>query len=657
MCGIAGLLHLAGESVEPERSTIERMVQSIRHRGPDGGAVWGDGPIWLGHRRLAILDLSDHGRQPMCDTSGRFWISYNGEVYNFPELRRQLEQEGMVFRSSSDTEVVIQGFAKWGKNALPKLNGMFAFAIWDRLERRLYLARDGIGMKPLFFAIHGNYLRFASEIKAILVDGRVPRKPSLDGLSEFFAFGYSAAPNTGFEGIHQLEPGELMVVDLGQIRKERWYRLPYPDSPPQRSLDESVEVLDHALDAAVGRHCISDVPLSAFLSGGLDSSAVVRSVSHRVQAGLMDGPIRTCTIRFAEESFDESPFAEIVARRFGTDHASEQVAAASAELLSALVEHAEDPLADNSALPTYILSGFAAQTHKVALSGDGADELLAGYSTYLADRFAAGYRRIPKFLRSTFIEPAVRCLPNRDVKYHWAGLARRFVEGAMHKFPLDHCRWRTMIPERYWSSLFLGSVKELANASFDRYANCLDSAPPWLDPVEQALHLDLCFHLPNDMMVKVDRMSMAHGLEVRIPFLDQEVIRAALSTPSRFKLHRRQGKFVLRKSLNRDLPKSITGRRKAGFLLPIERWLRNEWWEFVKANLNQDFCDSTGILSPRGVQMLLDDFVFRRKDAAYSLFTLLVFSLWWKRWMGAGRQVVNSVITEPLPRIVSPLTP
>jgi asparagine synthase (glutamine-hydrolysing) len=631
MCGIAGVLWLQSPPPADDRIQLGmQMLATIEHRGPDDGALLVDDTIVLGHRRLAILDLTERGRQPMADPTERFWISYNGEIYNFQELRAELESAGCIFRSSTDTEVVLQGFAVWGEAILERLNGMFAIAIWDSLEKRLWLARDGIGIKPLFYSEHPTKFLFGSEIKAILADSTVVRKPDWSGLREYFTFGYCGAPNTGFQGIKQLEAGECLTIHGGKITRRRWYRLPYPDKPPTTRGDDALEKISVALDQSVKRQMISDVPVGAFLSGGIDSSAIVRSMSHFKSPS----DIRTYTIAFEQDSFDESPFAQQVASRFRTQHQCKTMHADLGSILKTLVSHAEDPLADNSLLPTFLLCSSLRPDVKVALSGDGADELFGGYVTYRANRLAERYRFIPQALRKGIVEPIVRRLPASMSKYHWTAFARRFVDGAQQPYPLSHCGWRRMISHELGNRIFATNKFDFGDTTaLNRYASTLQDTPEWLSPLEQQLHMDLRFHLPNDMLAKVDRMSMAHSLEVRVPFLDQEFIRTSLDIEATAKHNGKKGKLVLRNLLSKDLPSSIVDRPKSGFVSPIEKWLANEWQPLLRDYLTADFCDQTEVLRWVEIERLIAKQATGKFDYAYPLFVLLVFAVWWKVWI------------------------
>ena len=629
MCGITGLFAFDG-SPPVDESLGRQMVETLTHRGPDDGGLLVAPNTMLGHRRLSIIDLSANGHQPMSDENDRCWIVFNGEIYNFREFRSELKKAGQRFRSDTDTEVILRGYLAWGRDVVHRLNGMFAFAIWDRRLDELWLVRDPIGIKPLFYTQQGGDLRFASEIKSLLLDPRRPARPDWRGLDLFLTYGYTPAPATGFAGIRQLRPGQSLVARRsGSVEPQTWYRLPYPGGPAHQHSADAVTHFQSSLDAAVKRQMVADVPLGAFLSGGLDSSAIVRAMK-RSQVDA----IETFTIGFGDKSFDESPFAAQVAEIYGSKHRSQDVAADTAKILGSVVSHAEEPLADNSAIPLFLLSESARRQVKVALSGDGADELLAGYSTYRASQVAPYYRCLPHWLRQRVFRPLVQRLPTSRTKYGPAMLLQRFVSGADLPFPKDHCSWRRLVSDDLRPRLLTKHALSQAEPDpLDLYAAELDDAPDWLTPLERQLHLDLRFHLPNDMLTKVDRMSMAHSLEVRVPFLDLEVVQTCLTIPPVWKRHAGRGKRVLADMLSADLPASLVNRRKSGFLIPLELWLRREWKPLLDSVLTSEFAEDTGAFHWPVLQQMLQDHADAKADHSYALFALLVLGIWWRMWI------------------------
>ncbi len=630
MCGLAGIYNYGAPLAEPlSEPQGLRMIDALSHRGPDDGGLLVTPRLLLGHRRLSILDLSADGHQPMTDDGEECWIAFNGEIYNFRELRRELEACGHRFRSRTDTEVILRGYREWGTQVVERLNGMFAFALWDNRDESFWLVRDHVGIKPMFYRDDGRSIWFGSEIKAILADPKVPRRPDYRGLDRFLTLGYTPAPMTGFEGIGQLRPGEFLRIQTGRVTKTLWYQLPYPSARSPATVAECTERLETSLDAAVARQMVSDVPLGALLSGGLDSSAVVRSMR---RSGA--DPLDTFTISFADKSFDESPHAAKVAERYATRHHVQPAAPDAAGVLRTVVAHAEEPFADNSMIPFFLLSEHARRHVAVALSGDGADELMGGYMTYSASRWAPYYRTLPGLLRTGIIEPLVNRLPDSTRKYGTPTLLRRFVAAARRPFPWDHCSWRRIVSEELRRELY--SPRFLTEADDDplqSYADALDGVPKDATPLERQLHMDLRFHLPHDLLVKVDRMSMAHALEVRVPFLDQEVIAACLAMPPDCRRRGGRGKLPLRGLLERDLPHDLVHRKKAGFLIPLESWLKGPWQPLLKELLSDEFAESTGLFDGGTLRRILSAQAQGRGDYSYPVFALLIFALWWETWM------------------------
>ena len=639
MCGIAGSYVYARSAPDrADEATGLRMLETLVHRGPDDGGLLVTDRLLLGHRRLSIVDLSPLGHQPMSDERGECWIAFNGEIYNFRELRRELEQAGRRFRSTSDTEVLLQAYLEWGLECVHRLNGMFAFVIWDAPRERLWLARDPVGIKPLFYHDDGRRLRFGSEIKAILADEGVSRQPDWEGIDVFLTFGYLPAPLTGFQGIRQLPPGSWLLVEEGRIRQETYYRLPYPAGPSTMSEGEATELLRETLRVCVERQMVSDVPLGVLVSGGLDSAAVAW------QAQQASGDeVEGFHIAFGDGSFDESPFARRVSEACGTRLHARTLTTDSTELLTRAVWHAEEPLADNSMIPFYLLAQFARERITVALSGDGADELLAGYMTYRASRFAPIYRWLPGWLRRGAVAPLVRALPVSTRKYGFSMLSRRFVEGAEEGPLRDHCSWRQIVSARNKRELYTATARPEWDA-LSRYAAAAGDAPGWLAPLERQLHVDFRFHLPSDMLTKVDRMSMAHALEVRVPLLDLEMVAACLRIPGTLKLQGRSAKHVLKRVMADVLPADIVNRRKQGFVMPVERWMRKEWQPLLREHLAPSVIGRIPLLRPERVAELVERHAAGREDFGYDLFALLVLSLWWQVWMertldvGGGRR-------------------
>lgn len=630
MCGIAGVFRYRGN--QPlDISVGMRMTESLVHRGPDGGGLLVTDDLLLGHRRLSVIDPSEDGAQPMSSRDEQVWISYNGEVYNFRELRKELEAIGHTFVSKTDTEVILQGYLRWGIDVVERIQGMFAFAIWDRRSRTVHLVRDGMGIKPLFYRHDGERLWFGSEAKSICQS--LTTKPCInqEAINSFLTFGYVPLHQTGFQGIDQLPPGHRLTIDESGPTLTKWFSLPYPKRKPTESLAEASTRLSDALKRSVRRQMVSDVPLGALLSGGLDSSAIVSCMTSE---SANENRVQTFTVAMSERSFDESPYAAQAAKVFGTKHHQRTAGAKIAELLPPMIAHCEEPLADNSSLAFYSLCEFTRQHVTVALSGDGADELMGGYSTYRASQLAGYYRRLPSWIRDGLIGPAVERFPAGTTKYNPVMLAQRFLRGADETAPRDHARWRQMLPDAIAQRILSEPMRRLnrAHDPIADYVGTLDDAPDELNDFERNLHMDLRFHLPADILTKADRMSMAHSLEIRVPILDEEVVSTCLSMASIHKRVGKRGKLALKEVLRPQLPKALLNRKKAGFVLPIEHWVKNEWRGLLREKLDARFCEGSGLFDAAAMRTLVEANDFRGYDA-YALFTLLTLAMWWEVWI------------------------
>jgi asparagine synthase (glutamine-hydrolysing) len=604
------------------------MADRLWHRGPDAGGVLLDRSTGLIHRRLSILDLRPEGDQPMVDPDSGWAIVYNGEVYNHRELRSELEAMGRSFRTRTDTEVVLKAFQQWGVDCLDRLDGMFAMAIWSSRDRQLWLARDGLGIKPLYYQDCGGLLSFASEAGALLAVDSRPPQPDLEAITETLVLGYPAAPRSGFLGIHQLRPGSWISITPEKQEVQSWYQLPYPDEPPRTTRQEACIRLEDALQRSVRDQFVADVPVGAFLSGGLDSTAIVRAVS------MAGKTMSTHCIGMREESFGEQQEAIRVADRYGTKHQTHWLESPNWQAWEQASASSDTPLLDNSLLPFWELCDNARSNGKVFLSGDGADELLGGYETYDATQMASWWRRTPGRRIRSLPGRWLKRLPGGNRKYSLALKLERFLDGAGQQWPLDHASWRMLISPDALATIGTTKTKQILAASDprQRYAESLHTAPPWLDRLGLSLHLDLTFHLPNDMLVKVDRASMDHGLEVRVPFLGREVVEASLAIPSAAKRSWGIGKKPLRDLLAKDFPRSWVDRKKSGFLIPVSAWLRGPWTEALADRVDERFCQSTGLLEWRQLKRWQEEHRRGIIDHGYRLFALLSLSQWWHRW-------------------------
>ncbi len=630
MCGIAGLLHFdPARKVDP--ALLDRMTDALAHRGPDGRGTHVDGPCGLGHRRLAIVDLSPDGANPMPNEDGSVWVVLNGEIYDFGKLRAELEGRGHRLRSRTDTEVIVHLYEEVGDAVVDRLRGMFAFALWDGRKRRLLLARDRFGKKPLFYRLHAGGVAFGSELKAILEDPSVPRTPDRQALAEYLSFGYVNAPRTAFEGLSSLPPGHTLAIEQdGRASLRRYWSLPVGDARPLAGPggeERAVEQLAAAVDEAVRIRMVADVPLGAFLSGGLDSSSIVASMVAASPRGAP--PPRTFAIGFDEPAFDERAHAERVARHLGTDHETLVLRPEDAAPLERIAWHHDQPLADSSSLPTFAVSRLARRRVTVALSGDGGDELLLGYDRYRGAEVELQLRRTPAAL-----QPLLR---SRTLIHllHLTGRARRVVQELTH----ERLTAGSTLDESYAARVEVFRPEQLAAVAGDLVG------PGSREPVarlvrashggsfsERCAHADVESYLPGDILAKVDRASMAYALEVRCPLLDHVLAEQIARLPVALKLRRLQGKVALRRAVAHRLPPSTLARKKQGFGAPLARWFRAGLQRTLEEVLLDPRALSRGVTREAGVRALLDEHA-RGIDHEARLYALVMLELWFRQWI------------------------
>jgi asparagine synthase (glutamine-hydrolysing) len=626
VCGICGLVFVDPER-KPDAGLLAKMTRVLRSRGPDAESFVLEGGVGLGHRRLSVID-PDGGAQPMTDLSGRVTIVYNGEIYNFLELRDELRRAGLRFRTNSDTEVLLQGYLHWGIDVVPRLAGMFAFSLWDRRERTLWLVRDRLGVKPLYWAnLSDGTLLFGSELSAVIASGMLPARLNRDALARYLALSYVIGSQSILEGVQRLPPASTLrwtpqgapevrnYWDLAAIWRERERQT----LPPEEGLASFGELLE----VAVRQRLISDVPLGAFLSSGVDSNtvaALMRKIRPRVQ---------TYSIGFKEASYDESEAARRCARSLGTEHTDEVVDLDDSNLLLEVVSRLDEPFADTSIVPTYALCRMARRHVTVALSGDGGDELLAGYMTHVADKIYGGVRRLPAPLVRT-ARTLLHSLPDSRRKVNLLFRLKQFAR-AYPRDPCDaHASWRMLVDEAGSRALLgLGPGDALP----DPYAPFREAfqAASGLDPLSRFLYVDYKTWLADDILTKVDRASMSHGLEVRSPFLDHRLIELCAAVPSSQKLRGWRGKHLLRQFALGLTPRWVALGKKTGFNAPVSHWLTGAWREVTADAFDPASLRDTGFLDPRVVAHLLREHERGGKDHGLLLFTVLVFVLWWRR--------------------------
>jgi len=620
MCGIAGRYnYLTGAPVAS--AVIGGMTDLLAHRGPDGDGVWTHGPVGLGHRRLAVIDLSPAGRQPMLSMDRSLTITFNGEIYNFQELRRELEARGHAFQTRTDTEVILAAYRQWGADCLSRLKGMFAFAIWDADARTLFLARDRVGKKPLHYLLDRDGLAFASEPKAFLADPAFTPAVDLNAVSAYLSYQYVPSPMSAFKGVHKLPPAHYLMVRDGKIQIERYWKLSYARKQTTDEQTAKDELLERLRDA-VRQRLISDVPLGAFLSGGVDSSLVVA-----LMAQLSDSPVKTFSIGFDEQEFNELPYARLVAQRYGTDHHEFIVRPDAAEIFDKLVWHYNEPYADASAIPTFYLSQLARRHVTVALNGDAGDENFAGYRRYITpararrfDRMPAGFRHVARSAANA--APAPR--RSNSLMYRGRRWLRRLSDTPAGRYSRSVMIFDRDLKSEVCAPAFLASADAGAGMLLERTFDASDAT----DFVDSMLDYDVNYYLSDCLLVKVDIATMAYGLEGRSPMLDHEFMSFAATLPSSLKLRGATTKYILKQAARTLLPAEIIDRPKKGFSVPLGRWFRGELRDLSRDLLLDGRMAQRGYFKLPVIERLLDE---HSRGAAHwedQLWSLVMLESW-----------------------------
>ncbi|MBF0519672.1 MAG: asparagine synthase (glutamine-hydrolyzing) [Nitrospirae bacterium] len=634
MCGIAGFYG------DFERGLLDDMSKTISHRGPDGAGNYYDKQhgVGLTHRRLSIIDLSEFGSQPMFDTSNNAVITYNGELYNYRELRQELLQAGFTFKSASDTEVILNMYIRYGRDMLKRLNGIFAFAIWDVKKQTLFLARDHLGVKPLYFSASANGFLFASELKALLQYDNLDKTLDCDGIHNYLSFLWSPSPTTMLKSVSKLPPGHAMVVKSGQINSLwQFYELPYDTSNDKLSVSEAIERVHDSVETAVSRQMVSDVEVGAFLSGGLDSSAVVSFAKKHT------GKLKCFTIGFNDVSMldegfsDDLPYAKKVAAHLGVDLHTVYATPEMAHKLTKMIYHLDEPQADMAALNVLAIAEFARESGiKVLLSGAGGDDIFTGYSRHLAlllDTFAFN---IPKQIRR-LAERFSEGIPGSTPTGRRISRFMRYFGKDMNERIAGYFLW----PETKQQFKLYSTGMAEALSSTNRINPLLDSLtklPDTLDPMNKMLFLDSKYFLSDHNLNYTDKMAMAAGVEVRVPLIDIDVVSAGFSIPIKYKQNGRTGKWIFKKAMERYLPKEIIYRPKTGFGVPLRRWLKNELRPLVDDVLSVESINKRGIFNPKEVQLLISQDRSNKLDAAYTIFSMLCIELWCRIFIDKGKK-------------------
>ncbi len=627
MCGIAGIVSQSGHTTAAQ---VIPLRDALTHRGPDAAGVWPkdlNEPAYcaLGHRRLSIIDLSEAGRQPMSNAKGTVWITFNGEIYNYQSLRAELEQRGYRFRTGTDTETIIYAWECWGTDCVKHLRGMFAFAIWDAPRRQLFIARDRIGKKPLFYTQQGDRFLFASELQALLADAQTPRTINKIGIDRYLTLGYVPAPDTAFAGVYKLPPAHSLLLKLTPAgfsqSLERYWQLDY--SPKHKMSEAEAHVaLREQLTEATRLRLMSDVPLGAFLSGGIDSSIVVG-----LMAQLSGERVKTFSIGFADAAFDETAHARRIAEKWNTDHHEFIVKPQALDLLPKLVRHYGEPYADSSAVPTYYLTQLTRQHVTVALNGDGGDESFAGYERYFGNRVAEWMHAVPG--AAWLAKNLGRCLPDSLHPKNRLRTAQRFLSVATMPMAQRYAHWVGNFHEADKLELYQREFAAQLNAEPQPdYLATLFAALPGYDPVDAAMSVDVQSYLPFDLLVKVDIASMANSLEARSPFLDHEVMEFAARLPLSLKAPGLKQKNLLKQAFADLLPPANVNRRKMGFGVPLGAWFRHELRDFTRDVLLSQSARQRSFFNASVIERYVNEHQNGQADHAFRLWNLLMLELW-----------------------------
>ncbi len=629
MCGICGVAGPAGFRVN--RSLLDRMTHLMEHRGPDERGVWINpaGSAGIGARRLSIIGI-DNGAQPILNEDSSCVLVANAEIYNYRRLKKDLESRGHRFRTNTDIEVILHLYEEKGEDLANLLNGMFAFAIWDETRRRLVLGRDRMGIKPLFYARHEERLIFASEIKSIICDESFPRNINLQAMHDYFSFDYVPGEQTIFEGISRIPPGCVMVFDGQKSRTTRYWDLKFQPSERAEPMQFYVERVRELLSQSVTRRLMSDVPVGVLLSGGMDSSAITAYMAKQSSE-----PVKTFSIGFEEASFNELKYARIVASRFDTEH--DELVLTAKEALAVLESHIryfDEPYADGAAIPTYYVCKLASEKVKVVLSGEGGDEVFAGYDTHAAYRLAQSFRRVPAFLRNGLLKPLIDLLPASDKKISFDFRAKRFIRGVELPVPDAHLFWRIVLTESEKMMLYSDELRaHLRVEASERIFRSLFETCAAKDHLNRLLYIDSKVFLPGDLFVKNDRMSMAHSVEARVPMTDPDLVEFAGTVPVKMKLRGLRTKSLLREAMRGILPDTIIRKKKIGLDMPYGKWLKHELHDFMRDTLSSQRLRESGLFNQDYVNGMIADHIANRRNNARALWGLVNFAVWYDTYM------------------------
>jgi asparagine synthase (glutamine-hydrolysing) len=625
MCGIFGKCNFQKEGLIDEEQ-IRSLTKLLEHRGPDDEGYFFDTNIGLGVRRLSVIDLKT-GHQPIHNEDKSLWIIYNGEIYNYLEIREELVSKSHKFYTQSDTEVILHLYEQEGEDFVKRLNGMFAFALWDKKNEKLILARDRFGIKPLFYSLLNNSLAFSSELNPLLSLQEIGKAIDFDALSNYFSYNYIPEPNSIFTNIKKLQPGSILIYENNNIRIRQYWDLGF-NIEREKTFQQYAEELDVLLQNSVKMMLRSDVPIGVFLSSGLDSSSIIAYMRNFIK-----GPIKTFTIGFDDKSYSEAKGAKAIAKRFETEHHEISLENNLIELIFNSIEHFGEPFGDNASLATMMLSKATSNSVKVVLTGDGGDEILAGYPTHYVYKIAALYKKIPSGLRERFIKKIVEKLPVSTDRLSHDYVLKRFVQGAGYSFQEAHFLWKAIFYDHEKEKLFTDRFKNLIprNNSFSICEDYFDRVKNE-EVLNQLLYVDVKTFLLSNGLVRVDRMTMANGVEARVPFLENNLVEFASTIPCRYKIRGSITKYILRKLIKDKLPHGITSIKKMGLLLPLSQLLAGKLKPFIEDTLAQKKIEKTGLLNPEFVSQLLREHFEGRKDNSRQIWNLAMFMVWFNKY-------------------------
>lgn len=636
MCGICGVV-----SFNPDggvnRDILQRMNQTLHHRGPDDEGYYQDAQASLAMRRLSIIDLHT-GKQPIANENSNVWTVYNGEIYNFKHVRAILEQRGHIFKTQTDTEVIVHAYEEYGDECVKHFNGMFAIALWDARRGRFFMARDRVGIKPLYFYLGNERLVFGSEIKSLIVHPEVPRDVDLAALDLYLTLEYIPAPRTIYKEIRKLMPGHTLVLEHGRVTISQYWEIPH--QPVSLDDAECAEYLAGLIKEAVRIRLMSDVPLGAFLSGGVDSSTIVAYMSQ-----LATEPVQTFSIGFEDDTYNELPYAKAVAQHFNTRHHYEVLNPDIAALAEWLIPQQDEPFADTSVFSTYLVSKLASQEVKVVLSGDGGDELFAGYDTYLAQGLDRYYGRLPGLLRKNIFPAFAGMLPPQSAKKGLINKVKRMVEGGALDPGLQHTRWMMFMSPAEKKTLYQSDLRttlndELTTALFDGYF--IKAAH--FDALAQQQYVDIKTYLADDILTKVDRMSMALSIEARVPLLDYNIVEFAMNLPPHMKINGSRTKVILRNAVKNLVPDLVLNKPKQGFSIPMKQWLRTSLKPMMLDLLSTEALLRRGYFNPSVVSRWVREHLNNHANHSHRLWSLMVFEMWHRNEVVPNRLSQNLVL-------------